>query len=90
MGEGIHIQTNRLVEGFRKYAFEMDSGAMIYIRSFIEIGSGIQKLTWDIHRQHNDFVSLRKNRLCGLVVRILGYKSGGPGSILGTARKKNK
>jgi hypothetical protein len=26
-----------------KYAVEMDSGAMIYIPSFIKIGSGIQK-----------------------------------------------
>jgi hypothetical protein len=28
-------------------------------------------------------------RLCGLVVRVLGYRSGGPGSIPGTTRKKN-
>jgi hypothetical protein len=28
-----------------KYAAEMGSGAMIYIPSFIKIGSGIQKLT---------------------------------------------
>jgi hypothetical protein len=27
-----------------KYAVEMGSGAMIYIRSFIRIGSGIQKV----------------------------------------------
>jgi hypothetical protein len=27
-----------------KYAVEMDSGAMIYIPSFIKISSGIQKL----------------------------------------------
>jgi hypothetical protein len=26
--------------------------------------------------------------LCGLVVRVLGYRSGGLGSIPGTARKK--
>jgi hypothetical protein len=30
------------------------------------------------------------DRLCGLVVRVLGYRSGGPGSIPGTTRKKNK
>jgi hypothetical protein len=29
-----------------------------------------------------------KDRLCGLVVRVLGYRSGGPGSITGTTRKK--
>jgi hypothetical protein len=29
------------------------------------------------------------DRLCGLVVRVLGYRSGGPGLIPGTTRKKN-
>jgi hypothetical protein len=34
---------------------------------------------------------LRKgDRLCGLVVRVLGYRSGGPGSIPGTTKKKKK
>jgi hypothetical protein len=28
------------------------------------------------------------DRLCGLVVRVLGYRSVGPGSIPGTTRKK--
>jgi hypothetical protein len=28
------------------------------------------------------------DRLCGLVVTVLGYRSGGPGSIPGTTRKK--
>jgi hypothetical protein len=32
----------------------------------------------------------RKHRLCGLVVRVLGYRSGGLGSIPGTNRKKKK
>jgi hypothetical protein len=29
-----------------KYAVGMSSGAMIYIPSFMKIGSGIQKLAW--------------------------------------------
>jgi hypothetical protein len=33
------------------------------------------------------FLSL-SDRLCGLVVRVLGYRSGGPGSIPGTIKKK--
>jgi hypothetical protein len=44
-----------------KYAVEMGSGAMIYISSFIKIGSGIQKLMgWNMqtHRQHEDRISL--------------------------------
>jgi hypothetical protein len=35
----------------------------------------------------NDYNKLF-DRFCGLVVRVLGYRSGGPGSILGTSRKK--
>jgi hypothetical protein len=30
------------------------------------------------------------DRLCGLVVRVLGYRSGGPGSIPGTTKKKKR
>jgi hypothetical protein len=33
-----------------KYAFEMDSVAMIYIPSFVKISSGIQKLIGGIYR----------------------------------------
>jgi hypothetical protein len=29
------------------------------------------------------------DRLCGLVVRVLSYRSGGPGSIPGTTRKNS-
>jgi hypothetical protein len=29
------------------------------------------------------------DRLCGLVLRFLGYRSGGPGSIPGITRKKS-
>jgi hypothetical protein len=43
------------------YAFEMGSGATIYIPSFIKIGSGIKKLIkgdTQTHRQHGDLISL--------------------------------
>jgi hypothetical protein len=33
-------------------------------------------------------VQLVNDRLCGLVDRVLGYRSGGPGSIPGNTRKK--
>jgi hypothetical protein len=38
-----------------------------------------------------DFIlaTYEKDRLCGLLVRVLGYRSGCPGSIPGTTRKKN-
>jgi hypothetical protein len=41
-----------------KYAVEMDSGAMIYIPSFIKIGSGIQNLTGGTNKQQGDLISL--------------------------------
>jgi hypothetical protein len=41
-----------------KYAVGLGSGAMIYIPSFIKIGSGIQKLIVGIHRQQGDLISL--------------------------------
>jgi hypothetical protein len=36
----------------------MNSGAVIYIPSFMKIGSGIQKLIGGTHRQHGDLISL--------------------------------
>jgi hypothetical protein len=41
-----------------KYAVEMGSGAVIYVPTFIKIGSSIQKLIGGIHRQHGDRISL--------------------------------
>jgi hypothetical protein len=38
----------------------------------------------------NTHVQYLYDRLCGLVVRVLGYRSGGPGSITVTTRKKEK
>jgi hypothetical protein len=40
------------------YAFEMGSGAMIHMPSFIKIGSGIQKLIRGIHRHTDSMVIL--------------------------------
>jgi hypothetical protein len=47
--------------------------------NYEEIGGGDDKYTL------ND---TKPGRLCGLVVRVLGYRSEGPGSIPGTTRKK--
>jgi hypothetical protein len=53
-----------------KYAVEMGTDAMVHIRSFIKIGSGIQRLIGEVegftdtdaqkhaHRQHEDCISL--------------------------------
>jgi hypothetical protein len=42
-----------------------------------------------IYHVHYGNIAMNIDRLCGLVVRVLGYRSGGPGSIPGTTRKKN-
>jgi hypothetical protein len=62
----------------------MSSGVMIYIPSFIKIGSGIQKLIWgrgaesQTYKQHGDPTlgiyakKITKNLPCTLVIEILG------------------
>jgi hypothetical protein len=40
-----------------KYAFEMGSGAMVHIPSFIKIDSGIKKIIGEIHR-HTDSMEI--------------------------------
>jgi hypothetical protein len=52
-----------------KFTVEIGSNAMIYIPTFIKIGSAIQKLRGGIHRQHCDSISLIlffQNRESGL------------------------
>jgi hypothetical protein len=43
-----------------------------------------------LYSVNSDFylISANLDRLCGLVVRVLDYRSGGPGSIPGTNKKK--
>jgi hypothetical protein len=48
------------------------------------IGDSLQEIGKEI------MIRIRKvDRLCGLVVRVIGYRSGGPGSISCTTRKKS-
>jgi hypothetical protein len=47
-------------------------------------------LTFPCNYDIRKFIVKLPDRLCGLVVRVLGYRSGGPGSIPGTTRKKKK
>jgi hypothetical protein len=41
-----------------KYDVQMGRGAIIYIPSFIKIGSGVQKLMREIRRQHGGRISV--------------------------------
>jgi hypothetical protein len=54
-----------------KCAAEMGSNAMIYILSFIKVGSGIQKLTGGIHR-HTDNKVISGDYFYFLKIRKVG------------------
>jgi hypothetical protein len=45
-----------------------------------QLQSVSQSVSYNVHVSYD--------RLCGLVVRVLGYRSGGPGLIPGTTGKK--
>jgi hypothetical protein len=47
------------------------------------VSSSVYSLTLKLEATY-----LNNDHLCGLVVRVLGYRSGGPGSIPSTTRKK--
>jgi hypothetical protein len=52
--------------------------------------SGVYKVCTSLWHALNFLPAMSSpGRLCGLVVRVLGYRSGGPGSIPGTTRKKS-
>jgi hypothetical protein len=50
---------------------------------FVSIYIYIHKIDFLFH-----YSCFHLDRLCGLVDRVLGYRSGGPGSIPGTTKKK--
>jgi hypothetical protein len=73
-GSGEHI--NKVLPSFKK--------AMI-----IFVGLPRRYLLHKVNDDNNNKKKKKKDRICGLVVRVLGYRSGGPGSIPGTTRKKS-
>jgi hypothetical protein len=69
-------------ERFMKYAIEMGSGTMMYIPSFIKIGSGIHKLIRRLHR-HTDwwkrFMKYAIDMGSGAMMYIPSFIKIGPG-----------
>jgi hypothetical protein len=50
-----------------------------------------QEGSWQLSWLRNFYIPrVGGDRLCGLVVRVLGYRSGGSGSIPGTTREKKE
>jgi hypothetical protein len=74
------------------------SETSVHIRTIRCISQKIAKFTFsfklsensDINELHLLSDTCNVDRLCGLAVRVLGYRSGGPRSIPGTTRKKKK
>jgi hypothetical protein len=56
--------------------------------SYINKDATVQKSFQGKRKEKIGDWSLMVDRLCGLVVRVLSYRSGGPGSIIGTTKKK--
>jgi hypothetical protein len=77
----------RIIGGvFLRFIVEIGSGAMIYILSFINIGSGIQKLLKeDTHASHNSYIThpvvhmVKRDRNMRFIlsrISVCGYRRG--------------
>jgi hypothetical protein len=65
-----------------------DNGAQVLKEAAIKLTLLYRKfMAIRLIKKFSIFIILQ-DRLCGLVVRVLGYRSGSPGSIPGTTRKK--
>jgi hypothetical protein len=62
------------------------SNAFAYPPEYGKSDCGFSHL--EIFKKYFRMMECVNERLCGLVVRVLGYRSGGLGSIPGTTRKK--
>jgi hypothetical protein len=51
----------------------------------VDVGLFVMKMVY----LELSFIGEVLDHLCGLVVRVVGYRYGGPGSIPGTTRKKS-
>jgi hypothetical protein len=72
-----------------------EKGCAVYAQQKLKTQTRLLVREGAPHQQTGDCLKIIKgrrgqigNRLCGLVVRVLGYRSGGPGSIPGSTRKK--
>jgi hypothetical protein len=54
-----------------------------------KVVSPTQRPRWTPQKHYLSASGTQFDRLCGIVVRVLDYRTGGPGSIPGTTRKKS-
>jgi hypothetical protein len=74
--------------------FDFEDGGKTFLRNiglFPNYDEVLPRWLYSLKDTNNYFPNfiVWHDRLCGLVVRVLGYRSGGPGSILGTIKKSN-
>jgi hypothetical protein len=60
----------------------------VFVLQMVKLLRGWSKLHSEALYSIFFICNIYRDRLCGLVVRVLGYRFGGPGSIPGTTRKK--
>jgi hypothetical protein len=72
------------------FPFQMLNSQKLTVAKLRDVGGQSQIFIILFSNSHGLVSSMcsSNDRLCGLVVRVLGYRSGGPGSIPGTTRKK--
>jgi hypothetical protein len=66
--------------GFMKHAVEISSGVMIYIPSFIQIGSDIQTLIWGYTDRWEGFMKHAVEMSSGVMIYIPSFIQTGSGS----------
>jgi hypothetical protein len=80
-------------DDFRGSYVSLADGTDLYCDNSHFAAIGITSVSLELVRKVKRSKAIPADRLCGLVVRVLGYRSGGPGSIPGTTRfseKKNE
>jgi hypothetical protein len=86
------IKSNASLEYHNLTAFEAEAVCkIVFLRH--ELKRDVQFRRTEYSYLDLVYVAVVSDRLCGLVVGVLGYRSGGPGSIPGTTRfyeKKKK
>jgi hypothetical protein len=65
----------------KQYYMHFEKSALAFLFDDNILYEPMEQGIWNIA-----YIYILQDRLCGLVVRVLGYRYGGPGSIPGTIR----
>jgi hypothetical protein len=77
-----------MIDGRKEHGHQIDLTDGLEIpKSFSRHKKAFRPTSLVLKKYKYDY-EISSDSLCGLVVRVLGYRSGGPGSIPGTTKKK--